>query len=77
MPSEIKSSRLLKLDGKNYGLWKKQYTISLRSRGLSKAIEKGSDATQQQDDDAMEILFGGMESHIAVKVAACEKAADL
>ena len=68
--------RLPRFDGRNFGLWKRQVTIVLKSKKLLDCIipDDGKTVSDARDNQAQAILFSAMEQSVIQKVITCNTA---
>lgn len=58
-----------KFSGKNFGTWKIQVIVALKSKGLMGALQ-GSKMTEKQENQVLALLYGAMDQTIVAKVCA-------
>lgn len=76
------SIKIVKFDGKNFGLWKKQVIVVLRTKGLNAAVVKAEDGedrktTEDQDNRAQAVILSALEGTVMQKIIACDTAAEM
>ena len=77
MSENVKIS-IVKFEGKDFVIWRKQITILLKSKGLESLLESDpeNDEERRMDYQVQSILLNALSSDVAQKVINCKTACE-